>query len=61
MWIGWIEFDLLIERSASLKEKRSVIRPLIAELRQKFQLSVAEVEHQELHRRAGVGVGCVER
>ena len=59
MWIGWIEFDLIIDRSASLKEKRAVIKPLIAELRRRFQLSAAEVDHQELHRRAGLGVGCV--
>lgn len=59
MWIGWIEFDLIIERSESLKEKRAVIKPLVVELRRRFQISVAEVDHQELHRRAGVGVGCV--
>lgn len=59
MWIGWIEFDLIIDRSESLKEKRAVIKPLIAELRRRFQLSVAEVDHQDLHRRAGIGVGCV--
>lgn len=51
MWIGWIEFDLIIDRSESLKEKRAVIKPLIAELRRRFQLSVAEVDHQDLHRR----------
>ena len=59
MWIGCIEFDLIIENSASLKEKRAVIKPLIADLRRRFQLSVAEVDHQDLHRRAGIGVGCV--
>ena len=32
MWIGWIEFDLLLGDIRSLKEKRGVLRPLIAEL-----------------------------
>ena len=32
MWIGWIEFDLLLGDVHSLKAKRSVVRPLVAEL-----------------------------
>ena len=58
MWIGWIEFDLLLGDVHSLKEKRAVVRPLIAELR-RFGISVAEVDHLDLHRRAGIGIGCV--
>lgn len=59
MWIGFMEFDVLLGDVHSLKGKRSVIRPLVADLRRKFELSVAEVGHQELHRRAVVGVGAV--
>lgn len=59
MWIGWIEFDVLLGDVQSLKEKRSVVRPVIAEIRKHFDVSVAEVEHQDLHRRAAVGVGLV--
>jgi uncharacterized protein YlxP (DUF503 family) len=59
MWIGAYEFDLLLGDVHSLKEKRSVVRPLVAELRRRFELSVAEVDHLDLHRRAGVGVGLV--
>jgi uncharacterized protein YlxP (DUF503 family) len=59
MWIGWIEFDLLLGDVHSLKEKRSLVRPLIAELRRRFQLSVAEVGSLDLHRRASVGVSVV--
>ena len=32
MWIGWTEFDILLGDVHSLKEKRSVVRPLLAEL-----------------------------
>ena len=59
MWIGFIEFDVLLGDVHSLKGKRSVVRPLVADLRRKFELSVAEVDHQDLHRRAVVGVGLV--
>jgi uncharacterized protein YlxP (DUF503 family) len=59
MWIGWIEFDLLLGDVHSLKEKRSIVRPLVSELRRRFQLSVAEVGSLDLHRRATVGVSVV--
>ena len=59
MWIGWIEFDLLLGDVHSLKEKRAAVRPVIAELRRRLQVSAAEVDHLDLHRRAAVGVSCV--
>ncbi|WP_114561193.1 DUF503 domain-containing protein [Desertihabitans aurantiacus] len=59
MWIGWIEFDLLLGDVHSLKAKRSVVRPLVAELRRRFELSVAESGHLDLHRRAAVGASAV--
>jgi uncharacterized protein YlxP (DUF503 family) len=59
VWIGWIEFDLLLGDVHSLKQKRGVLRPLIAELRRVTEASVAEVGDQELHRRAAIGLGVV--
>ncbi len=59
MWVGATEFDLLLGEVHSLKQKRSVIRPLIADVRRRFLISVAEVDHLELHRRAGIGVAVV--
>jgi uncharacterized protein YlxP (DUF503 family) len=59
MWMGALEFDLRLGDVHSLKEKRSLIRPLIAEVRRRFELSVAEVDHLGLHRRAGIGVAAV--
>lgn len=56
MWIGWLEFDLLLGDVRSLKQKRSLVRPVVAELRRKFNVSVAETGAHELHRRAGIGV-----
>jgi uncharacterized protein YlxP (DUF503 family) len=59
MWVGSLELDLLLGDVHSLKEKRSLVRPLVAELRRRFEVAVAEVEHLDLHRRAGVGVVAV--
>jgi uncharacterized protein YlxP (DUF503 family) len=59
MWIGALEFDILLGDVRSLKEKRSVVRPLVAELRRRFELSAAEVGHLDLHRRAAIGVAMV--
>jgi uncharacterized protein YlxP (DUF503 family) len=59
MWIGWLEFDLRLGDVHSLKQKRSAIRPVIAELRRKFDVSAAETGDQDLHRRAGLGVAIV--
>ncbi|GAA2035026.1 DUF503 domain-containing protein [Agromyces tropicus] len=56
MWIGWIEFDLLLGDVHSLKEKRAVIRPILAELRRATEASVAETGAHDLHRRAELGV-----
>ncbi|MDF3302651.1 DUF503 domain-containing protein [Streptomyces tropicalis] len=59
MYVGTLSFDLLLGDVHSLKEKRSVVRPIVAELQRKFAVSVAEVDHQHLHRRAVIGLAAV--
>jgi uncharacterized protein YlxP (DUF503 family) len=59
MWIGWLEFDLLLGDVHSLKQKRSVIRPIVAELHRRFAVSAAETGAHELHRRSEVGIAVV--
>jgi len=63
MWIGWLELDVLLGDVHTLKEKRAIVRPLLAELRRRFEVSVAEVGHLDLHRRTAIGitVGSVDR
>jgi uncharacterized protein len=58
-WIGWLEFDLLLGDVHSLKQKRSVVRPLVAELQRRLNVSAAETDALDLHRRAGVGMAVV--
>ncbi|BDD83115.1 hypothetical protein TPB0596_28780 [Tsukamurella pulmonis] len=58
MFLGALEIDLLLGDVHSLKQKRSLIKPVLAELR-RFSVSAAEVGGQDLHRRAVLGVGVV--
>ncbi|WP_447003722.1 DUF503 domain-containing protein [Saccharothrix isguenensis] len=59
MFVGALELDVLLGDVHSLKQKRSVVRPVVAELRRKFEVSVAEAGHTDLHRRALIGVAVV--
>lgn len=59
MYVGALELDVLLGDVHSLKQKRSVVRPVIAELRRKYEVSVAEAGHLDLHRRALIGIAVV--
>src|SRR3954470_2827992 len=59
MFVGTLELDVLLGDVHSLKEKRSIVRPIVAELRRKYDVSAAEAGHLDLHRRALVGVAVV--
>jgi uncharacterized protein YlxP (DUF503 family) len=59
MFVGALELDVLLGDVHSLKQKRSVVRPVLAELRRRFEVAVAEAGHLDLHRRALIGVSCV--
>ena len=59
MFVGSLALDLLLGDVHSLKEKRSVVRPIVAELKRKHEVSAAEAGHLDLHRRALVGVAVV--
>lgn len=59
MWVGWISFELLLGDVHSLKAKRSVVRPLVADIRRTFAVAAAETSSLDLHRRAGIGVSVV--
>jgi uncharacterized protein YlxP (DUF503 family) len=59
MFIGVSRIDLRIPASGSLKSKRQVMRALTGGLRAKFNVAVAEVDHQDLWQRAALGVTCI--
>ncbi len=58
MFVGALEFDILLGDVHSLKEKRSVIRPILAEL-QRFGVSAVEGGDHDQHRRSQLGVALV--
>jgi len=59
VFTGTLALDLLVGDVRSLKQKRSVVRPIVAELRKKYAVAAAEAGHLDLHRRALVGVAVV--
>ena len=60
MYIGGLTLDLLLGDVRSLKQKRSVVRPLVAEVRRVFPgAAVGETGHLDLHRRAEIGLAVV--
>ena len=59
MHIGVLTLHLSIEAADSLKDKRQAVRSLIQHLRNKFNVSVAEVDDLDVWRRATVGVAIV--
>jgi uncharacterized protein len=52
-------FDFHLPGCRGLKEKRSFLRPLKARLRGDFEISAAEVAHQDLLQRASIGIAAV--
>jgi uncharacterized protein YlxP (DUF503 family) len=59
MYTGTLCVDVRLGDVHSLKQKRSVVRPIVAEVQRKFAISVAETGHQDLYRRAEIGVAVV--
>ena len=59
MFTGALALDVLLGDVHSLKQKRSVVRPIVAELKRKHEVSAAEAGHLDLHRRALIGVAVV--
>lgn len=59
MVIGVLTAELGIEQADSLKDKRQVLKSLLAHLRNEFNISAAEVADHDVWRRATVGVAVV--
>jgi uncharacterized protein YlxP (DUF503 family) len=56
MLVAVERFDLRIPGCGSLKEKRHVVKTLSNAIRSKFNVSVAEVDHQDLWQRTALAV-----
>ena len=56
MPIGVLTLELHLPEAHSLKEKRFVVRKIKDRLRSRFNVAVAELDHQDLWQRALLGV-----
>ena len=59
MVIGLLTLDLHFPGARSLKDKRQALRSLEAKIKNRHNVSVAEVEHQDLWQRARLAVVSV--
>ena len=59
MTVGICTIEVFIAGARSLKDKRQVLRSLTDRLRQRHNVSIAEVAHQDLWQRAGLAIVAV--
>lgn len=59
MIIGLLTIDLHIPGANSLKSKRMAVKSLIARIKTKFNVSIAEVDHNDLWQRSVLAVALV--
>lgn len=59
MRVGLLVLELFLPGCASLKEKRRVVRSLLDGSRARYNVAVAEVDHQDLHQRAQLAFASV--
>ena len=59
MNIGVCKIKLRIPENVSLKGKRQVLKPIIARVRNKFNVVIAEVDDHELWQLATLGICCI--
>lgn len=57
--ILYAEIECVLYNSHSLKEKRSVIKRLIAKIRKDFNVSIAEIDFQDLWQRTKFAIVTV--
>ena len=59
MHVSVCQIELRLPENHSLKGKRQVIKSIITRLQNKFNISVAEVDNQDLWQLSTLGVACV--
>ncbi|MGG3561777.1 DUF503 domain-containing protein [Neobacillus rhizosphaerae] len=59
MIIGVAECECIIYDAHSLKEKRAVLQRILTRLKQKFNVSVAEVDFQDVWQRTKIAIAVV--
>ncbi|WLV25801.1 DUF503 domain-containing protein [Aciduricibacillus chroicocephali] len=53
------EVECILYDGHSLKEKRSVLKPMVTRLRQRYNISIAELDHHDVWQRTKLGIAVV--
>ncbi|EJP6472906.1 DUF503 domain-containing protein [Clostridium botulinum] len=59
MIIGTAKIYLYANWVHSLKEKRMIVKSVISKTKNKFNVSIAEVEMQDIHQNIVIGIACI--
>ena len=59
MTLGTVMIQLQLPGCRSLKEKRTILKRLTTRIRNDFNVSVSEVDKQDFHQSAAIGVAIV--
>jgi len=57
--VGVLIIDIMIQSSVSLKEKRQVLNKIKDRLKNKFNVSVAELDYMDKWQRSEVGIAVI--
>ena len=59
MKVGVLKISLHLPDKTSLKEKRAVVKSLSSQLKNRFNISIAEVDDNDKWQLATLGISCV--
>lgn len=59
MLVGTMELQVYIPSSTSLKDKRQVVKSVTQRAQNRFNVSIAEINNEDLWQRAQIGVAIV--
>jgi uncharacterized protein YlxP (DUF503 family) len=61
MSVGICYIELNLDGCVSLKEKRRILKSIIGRIRNNFNVSVAEIDHNNLWQRSTLGIACISQ
>jgi uncharacterized protein YlxP (DUF503 family) len=59
VYVGVAHLELHLPEARSLKDKRGAVRPLAERMRNRHQVLVTEIDHQDLHQRATFAIAAL--
>ncbi len=59
MLVGVMTTEIYMQGICSLKEKRAIVKSVMGRLRSRYNISIAEVEHQDTRNYAIIGIATI--